>query len=132
MRNNVLAVLTVGTAMFLGCAESDYLSQGSAAPSETESNSSMSNTDPGVAAESGTAGTLPANQSAEERFNTLGSASAPSATVPANVATNATDASQNEVSSEAAPSTQNEQGTQVSPEPQTGDDANPDSVQPDL
>ena len=131
MRKKVLAVLTVGTAMFLGCAESDYSSQGSAASPETESSSSMSNTDPGVASESGT-GTLPANQSAEERYNTLGSASAPSATVPANVATNATDASQNEVSSEAAAATQNEQGSQASPEPQTGDDANPDSVQPDL
>ena len=124
MRNGVLSALTVGTAVLLGCAESDYSSQGAAAPSESASSASVSNTDPGVAAESSSAG--------QERFNALGSASAPSATVPANVATNATDASQNEVGGEAKQSTPNEQGTQSSPEPKTGDDANPDSVQPDL
>src|SRR5688572_10084108 len=121
MRNKVLAVLTIGMALFLGCAESDYSSQGTAAPSESASSTSVSNTDPGVAAESSSAG--------QERFNTLGSASAPAATVPPNVATNATEASPNEVSSSPAP--QNEQGTQTSPEPKTGDDANPDSVQPE-
>ena len=131
MRNKVLAALTVGTAVFLGCAESDYSNQGSAASSEMEGSTTVSNTDPGVAAESGSPGTIPENQSAEERYNSLGSASAPSATVPANVATNATDASQNE-SGEAGSATQNEQGAQISPEPKTGDDANPDSVQPDL
>jgi hypothetical protein len=130
MGNRVLAALTVGTAVFFGCAESDYSSQGSAASSETESSLSVSNTDPGVAAESGSAGATLENQPAEERFNTLGSASAPSAIASANVATNATDASQNE-SNVAASATQNEQGTQTSPEPKTGDDANPDSVQPE-
>ena len=132
MRNKVLSALAVGTAVFLGCAESDYSGQGAAAPSESASSSAVSNTDPGVAAESSGAGTSPENQTAQERFNTLGSASAPSATVPPNVATNATGASQNEVSGESAVSRQNEQGAQTSPEPKTGDDANPDSIQPDL
>jgi len=131
MKRTFLGALTVGTALFLGCTQSDDPSQGSAAAVETESSTSVSNTDPGVAADSGAAGGIPENQSAQERFNTLGSASAPSATVPANVATNATDVSQNQ-NSESAAATQNEQGTQTSPEPKTGDDANPDSVHPDL
>ena len=132
MKTKILGSLTFVAALLAGCAESDYSNQGSAASPETQSNTSVSNTDPGVAADSGTAGMVPENQSAQERFNTLGSASAPSATVPANVSTNATGTSQTEAAREAGQSTQNEQGTQTSPEPKTGDDANPDSVQPDL
>lgn len=125
MKKTILASLSISAALLVGCADTADTEMGSPASVETET--SVSSTDPGVAAESGNT-EIPENQSVESRYNTLGSASAPSANVPANVATNATSEPQPERSVES--SSQNEQGTQVSPEPRTGDDANPDSVQP--
>ena len=125
MKKTILASLSISAALLVGCADTADTEMGSPASVETET--SVSSTDPGVAAESGNT-EIPENQSVESRYNTLGSASAPSANVPANVATNATSEPQPESSVES--SSQNEQGTQVSPEPRTGDDANPDSVQP--
>ena len=127
--NTILGGAALSAALMIGCAASSEYNQGSAA--DTESGSSTATTvpaeDPGVASESGN--TEPAaNKSPESQFNTLGSASAPSATVPANVATNGTDAGPN-----SEPSTSpaaNEQGNQANPEPNTGDDVNPDQVKP--
>lgn len=123
-------------ALLIGCADSGDPAQGTAAPVESEISSTtiITNQDPGVAAEPGTRGEAK-NESVESRFNTIGSASAPSATVPANVATNAP-VEENEPVEQAQPqssgaSAGNEQGVQSSPEPQTGDDANPDSIKPE-
>ena len=126
MKKTILASLSISAVLLVGCADTADTEMGSPASVETET--SVSNTDPGVAAEPGNTET-PENQSVESRYNTLGSASAPSANVPANVATNATSQPQPDTTSTEAPS-QNEQGIQVSQEPRTGDDANPDSVQP--
>jgi hypothetical protein len=140
MKKTILATLSLSAALLIGCADTGDSGLGAPAPVESETtsserveeatqNTSVSPADPGVASESGNIET-PKNQSVESRFNTLGSASAPSANVPANVATNAANEAQPESSVDKS-SEVNEQGTQTSPEPRTGDDANPDSVQPE-
>lgn len=121
-------------AFLIGCADSSDPAQGTAGSVETESGTTITNEDPGVAPEPGTRGEAK-NESVESRFNTIGSASAPSATVPANVATNAP-VEENKAVEQGQPessgaSAGNEQGAQASPEPQTGDDANPDSIKPE-
>jgi len=137
----MMKILSSSVALFgaflIGCADSSDPAQGTAGSVETESSTSttITNQDPGVAPEPGTRGEVK-NESAESRFNTIGSASAPSATVPANVATNAP-VEENKPVEQAQPessgaSAGNEQGAQASPEPQTGDDANPDSIKPEL
>lgn len=137
MKKLVISSISAAMVMLAGCADSDYEGQGGAGSAQVESDSSteistnttVSTEEPGVAPEPGTPGATPQNESVESRFNTLGSSSSPSANVPGNVATNAT-AQEDEVDSSGA-SAGNEQGTQTSPEPETGDDANPDSVKPD-
>ncbi|HEX7860128.1 MAG TPA: hypothetical protein VF773_07385 [Verrucomicrobiae bacterium] len=145
MRKILIGTAAVASALLIGCAESGDYGQGSSAT--TESGASASSTavsEPGVASESGNVGTVgnrAENKSPETQFNNLGSASAPSANVPANVATNGTSAGQNvevdqsgESSVGAQVSSQNEQGVQgaeATPEPNTGDDQNPDNVKPE-
>jgi hypothetical protein len=140
MTKTILASVSLVAAMLAGCADSTDYGQGTPASVETQSsssseaatNTSVSREEPGVAPEPGTAGQAAVNQTVGSRFDTLGSASSPSANVPANVPTNATEALPTSPSSDAqGTSPGNEQGTQTSPEPGTGDDANPDSVNPD-
>jgi hypothetical protein len=122
--------------VLMGCADSSNPAQGTAgsAQSERSSATTITNQDPGVAPEPGARGGAK-NESVESRFTTIGSAPAPSATIPANVATNAP-VEENKPVEQAQPegsaaSAGNEQGVQASPEPRTGDDANPDSVRPE-
>ena len=139
MKKIFIGTAAVASAFLIGCADSGDYGQGSSAT--TESGASASSTavsEPGVASESGNVGTQADNKSPETQFNSLGSASAPSANVPANVATNGTSAGQNtaedqsgEPKAGAEVSSQNEQGAQATPEPNTGDDQNPDDVKPE-
>jgi hypothetical protein len=125
---------SVCAAFLMGCADSANYDQGGPAISQSGSNTStrteatVPNAD--VAAERNNLGK---NESVESRFNTIGSASSPSATVPANVATNESAQAPVGTSSEDSSATprSNEQGAQASPEPNTGDDANPDHIQPE-
>jgi hypothetical protein len=136
MKKIFLSSVGICGAFLIGCADSCDPAQGAAGSVESESSTTttITNEDPGVAPEPGTRGEAK-NESIESRFNTIGSASAPSATVPVNVATNAPIEENKSVeqaqpdSSGASPG--NEQGAQTSPEPQTGDDANPDSIRPE-
>jgi hypothetical protein len=136
MKKILLGFAAFCGALLMGCADSSNPAQGTAGSTESQSGSSttITNQDPGVAAEPGTRGEVK-NESVESRFNTIGSASAPSATVPANVATNAPVEEKKPVepgqSEGAGASAGNEQGAQASPEPRTGDDANPDSIKPE-
>ncbi|MGZ8937655.1 MAG: hypothetical protein ACXW32_00435 [Limisphaerales bacterium] len=135
MKKIFIGAATICAALLVGCADSSDSNMGGAVQNESGADRytadvPVSAKDPGVAPDPGTAGGTPANQSVEERYNTLGSASAPSATVPANVATNALGASEIDTSATGTNAI-NEQGTQTSPEPRTGDDVNPDSVRPE-
>jgi hypothetical protein len=123
--------VSLSALIFAGCADSVDTDRGGAPTSEMSTGSSdpnLTNSDPGVASDTGTYGE-PSIQSADQRFNSLGSASAPSANVPANVATNETETVAQE-NNELSTGLENEQATQISTEPNTGDDANPDQVQP--
>ena len=114
-------------ALLSGCADSNDYNQGSAAKPESGSSDQMIQS---AAAEPAVA-EKPANKSPETQFNTLGSAATPSANVPANVSTSGT--STDTDSGASAPSAQpvaNEQGAQSTPEPNTGDDQNPDQIKP--
>lgn len=137
MKKIFLGSASICAALLVGCADSSDSNMGGAGTVQSESGADrytadvpVNAEDPGVAPDPGTAVGTPANQSVEERYNTLGSASAPSANVPANVATNAPDNSEIDTEAPATPPV-NEQGTQTSPEPATGDDANPDSIRPE-
>lgn len=132
---SILSAASLSALIFAACADSGDYGEGNAPAPETGTESgagtSITNADPGVAAESGTY-QEPANQSPERQFNSLGSASAPSANVPASVATNGTESPrQNATEGGESPSLDNVQGSQRSPEPATGDDANPDQVNPE-
>lgn len=126
------AVVTMSALFLAGCGDSGNYGQGGAPTSEVESSSetsAMTNSEPGVAPEPGVYGES-ASQRQDRQFNSLGSASAPSANVPANVATNGTDRTEtSEGGSEKAPA--NIQGSQASPEQNTGDDVNPDQIDPE-
>lgn len=136
MKKVLASSLALISAGLISCADSGQQSQEMGAPASTETESSstttITNEDPGVAQESGTAGSA-RNESAESRFNTIGSVSAPSATVPPNMATNAPagDSSESGSAGNSPATSGNEQGAQASPEPQTGDDANPDQIKPE-
>ena len=123
---------SVCAAFLMGCADSANSDQGGPAINQSGSNTSTRTEaavpNPDVAAETSNFGK---NESVESRFNTIGSA--PSAMVPANVVTNESTQAPVGTSSEdsLATSTSNQQGAQASPEPNTGDDANPDHIQPE-
>ena len=138
MTKTILASISLCAALLAGCADTGDYGQGAPASVESDgssgvaTNTAVSVEEPGVAPEPGTAGGANENMAVESRFDTLGSASSPSANVPANVITNASEApSTDQTPDSQGSSPSNEQGTQTSPEPKTGDDANPDSVHPD-
>lgn len=124
--------IALSALIYAGCADSGDYGQGASPETETGSvtavESEVTPADPGVAADTGSYGE-PANQSTERQFNSLGSASAPSANVPANVATNGTEDGESVAVDDVGTAPENVQGSQTSPEPTTGDDANPDQVE---
>jgi hypothetical protein len=132
MKKVILSLSALIGAFLIGCADSSSPSQGGAGSAQSERGSQ----NPSVASDSGTREAT-GNQAVESKFNTLGSVSAPAGAVPANVTTNAPVEGSKSVEAESAPSvsggsTGNEQGNKSSPEPETGDDANPDSIRPEI
>ena len=121
------AILSVISAGLIGCSEGPDYDQGAPASSETgfslptnivTPKPVLSPADPGVAPEPSTQPVVP-----------------PPTATPAvpekNPAENLVPPREGQpVPPESSTPTQNEQGTQVSPEPKTGDDANPDTVNP--
>lgn len=114
---------SICAAMFVGCADS-----GQGGPGDVESETVIAPapvvnpSEPGVAPEPGTMPTVSSGYVHET----------PAIPVPTDPAATAPDAdSSPEAAAEPPPqSSANEQGVQRSPEPQTGDDANPDNINP--
>src|SRR5687768_10255468 len=105
--------VSILAALLVGCADSG---QGGTAGTETGAGAAVNVSEPGVAPDAGTRPVISTGAVTE----------APARPVPIPSGQEAKpEASRTEVQG-----TVNEQGTQTSPEPRTGDDANPDSVNP--